>query len=135
MENGVAPLIGALVIAGEAPDETRFGLERYDDESLGDEVAALELHPLAVRDGSELSLAGLQNKLLLVRDGDTWARPLRGCPSTLILKAEDRRYPGMAQAEADCLKLARRGSSRAAAGIITRRCRQLLAGTGAGDGS
>lgn len=99
-------IAGALVIAGEAPDETRFGLERYDDESLGDEVAALELHPLGVRDDSELSLAGLQNKLLLVRDGDAWARPLRGRPSTHILKAEDRRYPGMAQAEADCLKLA-----------------------------
>ena len=106
-------IAGALVISRGVPDESRFGLERYDEESLADEVGALDENPLGVRDDSELSLAGLQSKLLLVRDGDGWARPLHGCPSTHILKAEDRRYPGLAQAEADCLELAR------AAGLTT----------------
>ena len=100
-------IAGALVISRETPDESRFGLERYDDEGLADEVGLLDENPLGVHDDSELSLAGLQNKLLLVKEGDGWARPLRGRPSTHILKAEDRRFPGLAQAEHDCLSLAR----------------------------
>lgn len=100
-------IAGALVIGREAPDESRFGLERYNEESLGEEVGALDQNPLGVHDDSELSLAGLQNKLLLVKVANGWARPLHGRPSTHILKAEDRRYEGLAQAEADCLVLAR----------------------------
>lgn len=100
-------IAGALVIGADAPDESRFGIEPYDEESLGNEVGALDQNPLGVHDDSELSLAGLQNKLLLVRDANGWARPLRGRPSTHILKAEDRRYADFAQAEADCLRLAR----------------------------
>lgn len=100
-------IAGALVISRNAPDETRFGLERYDDDRLAEEIGALDENPLGIHDDSELSLAGLQNKLLLVKDGDGWARPLHGRPSTHILKAEARRYPGLAQAEADCLTLAR----------------------------
>lgn len=100
-------IAGALVIGSEAPDESRFALEQYDDESLGDEVSGLDENPLGIHDDSELSLAGLQNKLLLVKTAHGWARPLYGRPSTHILKAEDRRFPGLAQAEADCLELAR----------------------------
>jgi serine/threonine-protein kinase HipA len=106
-------IAGALVIASAAPDESRFALEPYDGESLAEEVGALDENPLGIHDDSELSLAGVQNKLLLVRKDDGWARPLHGTPSTHILKAEDRRYPGLAQAEADCLALAR------AAGLTT----------------
>jgi serine/threonine-protein kinase HipA len=98
---------GALVIVAAAPDESRFGLDPYDDERLAEEVAALDRNPLGIHDDSELSLAGLQNKLLLVDTPAGWARPLHGRPSTHILKAEDRRFPGMAQAESDCLALAR----------------------------
>lgn len=36
-----------------------------------------------------------------------WGRPTHGRASTHILKVESRRHPGMAQAEADCLHLAR----------------------------
>lgn len=100
-------IAGALVIGREAPDERRFALEPYDQESLGEEVGALDENPLGIHDDSELSLAGLQNKLLLVKTEGGWARPLRGRPSTHILKAEARRYPGLAQAEADGLALAR----------------------------
>ena len=98
---------GALVIGAEPPDESRFALEPYSDESLGEEVGALDQHPLGTHDDSELSLAGLQNKLLLVKTEQGWARPRRGYPSTHILKAEDRRYPGMAEGEYHCLLLAR----------------------------
>lgn len=98
---------GALVIGVESPDESRFALEPYDEESLGEEVGALDRHPLGTHDDSELSLAGLQNKLLLVKTPNGWARPLHGYPSTHILKAEDRRYPGIVEREVDCLVLAR----------------------------
>jgi serine/threonine-protein kinase HipA len=100
-------IAGALVIGPDAPDDSRFGLEPYDEATLGDEVGALDQNPLGIHDDSELSLAGLQNKLLLVRQGHQWARPQHGRPSTHILKAEDRRYPDLARAEADCLALAR----------------------------
>ena len=98
---------GALVISEEPPDESRFALEPYDHESLVEEVGALDQHPLGTHDDSELSLAGLQNKLLLVKTDQGWSRPRHGYPSTHILKAEDRRYPGMAEGECNCLILAR----------------------------
>lgn len=99
-------IAGAVVISREAPNEGRFDLAPYDDASLADEVGALDQNPLGIHDDSELSLAGLQNKLLLVRHGEGWARPIHGRPSTHILKAEDRRYPELARAEAECLILA-----------------------------
>jgi len=98
---------GALVIGSDAPDERRFGLEPYDEESLTEEVGSLDENPLGIHDDSELSLPGVQNKLLLVKTEDGWARPQHGRPSTHILKAEDRRFPGIAQAEFECLQLAR----------------------------
>lgn len=100
-------IAGALVIGKEAPDEGRFGLEQYDDESLSEEVGGLDENPLGIHDDSELSLAGLQSKLLLVKTAGGWARPVHGSPSTHILKTEARRFPGLAQAEAECLALAR----------------------------
>ena len=99
---------GALIISGDEPEERRFGVEPHTPESLIAQVEDLEDHPLGARDDSELSLAGLQDKLLLVRleDGG-WGRPLRGRPSTHILKVDNLRYPGLIEAEAQCLLLAR----------------------------
>jgi serine/threonine-protein kinase HipA len=105
---------GALVLAEKAPDEQRFDVEPYTPETLGVVIEELDEHPLGAHDDSELSLAGLQDKLLLVDLGDgTWGRPLRGRPSTHILKLDDRRRPGLVEAEALCLTLAR------AAGLTT----------------
>lgn len=98
---------GAAVIAADAPTERPGGVVAYTAGSLNDEVAGLNDRPLALYDDSELSLAGLQNKLLLVAVDGGWARPVGGRPSTHILKAEDRRYPGLAAYEAACLRLAR----------------------------
>lgn len=96
--SSVAPGVGAPI----------GSFEPYDDASLADEVAEVEDRPLGVHNDSELSLAGVQNKLLLVRDGERWARPIHGFPSTHILKVEDRRYPGLVAAEAAALRLAGR---------------------------
>lgn len=98
---------GALVIGEEPPDPARFEAIPYTAESLAEEIDELPEHPLGTHDDSELSLAGLQDKLLLVElpNGD-WARPVHGRPSTHILKVDDLRFPGVIAAEAQCLKLA-----------------------------
>jgi serine/threonine-protein kinase HipA len=99
---------GALVISAEEPAPQNFGAESYSSTELAAAVEELDEYPLGVHDDSELSLAGLQDKLLLVRLEDgTWARPLGGRPSTHILKVDDDRYPGLITAEAHCLALAR----------------------------
>lgn len=107
---------GALVIVpgDEEPDQSEFGVEPYDGETLAGAVAELDDFPLGVHEDSELSLAGIQDKLLLVRMADgNWGRPTGGRPSTHILKRDDLRYPGLVEAEAHCLMLAR------AAGLTT----------------
>jgi serine/threonine-protein kinase HipA len=66
--------------------------------------------PLGAHDDSELSLAGLQDKLLLVAtDGPTgWGRPVAGLPSTHILKPDPLAHPGVVAREAEALHLAGR---------------------------
>ncbi|HEV7496152.1 HipA domain-containing protein [Baekduia sp.] len=99
---------GALVISEEEPEAQRFAVETYSADTLVAAVSDLDDHPLGVDDDSELSLAGLQDKLLLVAQPDGgWARPLHGRPSTHILKRDDLRFPGLVAAEAQCLALAR----------------------------
>lgn len=98
---------GALIISAEEPEPRRHGVAPFDERSLADAVDALDEHPLGVDDESELSLAGLQDKLLLVRTPDgQWGRPLHGRPSTHILKRDDARFPGLVAAEGACLRLA-----------------------------
>jgi len=99
---------GALLISAAEPAERRFGVEEYSEHSLREAIEDLDDHPLGAHDDSELSLAGLQDKLLLVDLGKgEWGRPLHGRPSTHILKLDDRRRPGLVDAEAECLRLAR----------------------------
>lgn len=100
---------GALVIATEEPTPRTPEAIPYTDESLEQEVIDLPDRPLAIHDDSELSIAGLQDKLLLVRMPDgRWARPTHGYPSSHILKADDPLRPGLVAAEAECLELAAR---------------------------
>jgi serine/threonine-protein kinase HipA len=114
---------GALVIGAEEPAPRRFGVEPYTEEGLAMAVAEVDEYPLGAHDDSELSLAGLQDKLLLVELEDgSWGRPLGGRPSTHILKVDDPRHPGLVDAEALCLELAR------AAGLTTIESRLMTAG-------
>jgi serine/threonine-protein kinase HipA len=99
---------GAVIVAEQFPGPRPEGVEAYSEETLAAEVANLPERPLAIHDDSELSLAGLADELLLVEMAPgLWGRPLHGRPSTHILKVEDRRYPGMAEMEVACLRLAR----------------------------
>lgn len=99
---------GAMIITrhDEEPDTTKWGFATYDKQALGDAVDNLSSDNPVVPDDSELSIAGLQNKTLLVRQGDTWARPTGGRPSTHILKINDPRHPGLVEAEHAALQLA-----------------------------
>lgn len=101
---------GALVITSEEkpPDPLEFGVRFYDSDGLAEAVAELDEFPLGAHEDSELSLAGIQDKLLLVRSAEgRWGRPVGGAPSTHILKRDDLRFPGPVEAEAHCLLLAR----------------------------
>jgi len=100
---------GAIVITrhDEEPDDERWAHEPYSDTALENAIGNLNSDNPIVHDDSELSLPGLQNKLLLVSDPDgDWARPVGGMPSTHILKIEDPRYPGLIEAEVAATQLA-----------------------------
>lgn len=75
-------------------------------------VDALPDVPLGVLDDSELSLAGMQDKLLLVRTdvGCGWGRPVGGYPSTHILKVDPPKSAlrGVVEQEAAALEVAQR---------------------------
>jgi serine/threonine-protein kinase HipA len=98
---------GALVIADTAPEEDRGHAEPYVENGLAAAVDALDGRPLDLHDDSELSLAGFEDKLLLVDTPDGWARPVGGRPSTHILKRDNLRHRGIVDAEAAALRIAR----------------------------
>ena len=98
----------AVVVSANEQDERAGGAIAYDSASLADEVAGLDERPLALYDDSELSIPGLQNKLLLIRTDTGWARPAGGRPSTHILKVEDRRFPGLVALEHAAMTVAHR---------------------------
>jgi serine/threonine-protein kinase HipA len=76
---------------------------------LGELVANLRSAPLGVGRKVRLSLAGVQEKLLLTRMPDgRWGRPIDGTPSTHILKPEIERFPNTVENEAFCMLIAAR---------------------------
>lgn len=102
-------IAGAFTITtGEPPEPKRWAVEPYSADDLATDLRNSATEPgFAIRDDSELSLAGLQNKLLVVRTGpNQWARPLNGHPSTHIMKLDDPKRPGLTAAEHTCLLLA-----------------------------
>jgi len=77
------------------------------DDELAELVANLRSAPLGVGARVRISLAGVQEKLLLTRMPDnSWGRPVDGTPSTHILKPEIADYPNTVQNEAFCMRLA-----------------------------
>lgn len=98
---------GAAIISADGSTHGPGRVVSYPAAELASDVADLDERPLALYADSELSLPGLQNKLLLVQTEQGWGRPAGGYPSTHILKVEDRRYPGLVTMEAACLRLAR----------------------------
>lgn len=102
---------GALVIQpdDEPPPRrpTTLTAAPVSDAELADLVAKLRSAPLGVAPRVRISLAGVQEKLLLTRMPDgSWGRPVDGTPSTHILKPEIAGYPNTVQNEAFCMRAA-----------------------------
>jgi serine/threonine-protein kinase HipA len=90
-----------------APAST-LSAEPLSDDDLGELVANLRSAPLGVDRSVRLSLAGVQEKLLLTRMPDgAWGRPVGGAPSTHILKPEIERFQNTVENEAFCMRLAK----------------------------
>lgn len=106
---------GAAIIvpAGEPPASPDAAYRTLDDAALADLIERLPQQPLGIdRDrGVRLSLAGLQDKLLLHRPARSrhLQQPLHGAPSSLICKPDPGTGPlaGLATAELYGLRLAR----------------------------
>lgn len=85
-----------------------------DAQQLDALIEELPRHPLGLHAQDQrlrLSLAGVQNKAVLVRDSEgTFGKPLNGMPSSHILKPEllGQDYPGLATNEYFCMRLAER---------------------------
>lgn len=106
---------GAVWIGSEPPSDATAHVDPYSSDDLEREVLGLQDRPLALYDDSALSIAGIQNKMVLVRNADgSWGRPVAGFPSTHILKIDDRRHAGVVRAEHTCLQLARAANIPAA---------------------
>ena len=59
-------IAGAFTISSQPPQPRSWAIEPYDDDQLVEELRRVSVAPgFAVRDDSELSIAGLQNKLLV----------------------------------------------------------------------
>jgi serine/threonine-protein kinase HipA len=103
---------GALVIQPDEesppPRPTTLTAEPLTDAEIADLVANLRSAPLGAGGRVRISLAGVQEKLLLTRmPGGTWGRPVDGTPSTHILKPEIVRLPNAVENEAFCMRLAK----------------------------
>jgi len=81
--------------------------EAIDETELGELVKNLRSAPLGASGRVRISLAGVQEKLLLTRMPDgNWGRPVDGTPSTHILKPEIAAYPHTVENEAFCMRVA-----------------------------
>jgi len=103
---------GALVIQPDdepaPPLPMTLTAEPLTDTEIADLVANLRSAPLGVGGRVRLSLAGVQEKLLLTRMPDgQWGRPVDGTPSTHLLKPEIAGFPNTVENEAFCMRLAK----------------------------
>jgi serine/threonine-protein kinase HipA len=103
---------GALVVQPAEdpppPRPTTCGAEPLSPDDLAGLIANLHRAPLGIDGGVRLSLAGVQEKLLLTRMADgRWGRPVHGTPSTHILKPEIEPYGDTVENEAFCMTVAR----------------------------
>ena len=89
------------------PPVSTFAAERLTTRELEELLSNLGSAPLGVGEQVRLSLAGVQEKLVLTKvGGGGWARPARGTPSTHILKPEIPEYGDTVENEAFCMRFA-----------------------------
>ncbi len=103
---------GALIVL---PDEssppaqaTTSTATPLSDTELDELVRGLRSRPLGVSGRVRLSLAGIQDKLLLTKMPDgSWGRPVDNTPSTHILKPPHATYRNTVENEAFCMRVAK----------------------------
>jgi serine/threonine-protein kinase HipA len=103
---------GALVIQAKGapppPIANSQSAEPLSGDDLANLVANLRSAPLGIGRNVRVSLAGVQEKLLLTRMPDgSWGRPMGGTASTHILKPEMERFRNTVENEAFCMRVAR----------------------------
>lgn len=103
---------GAIVIQPteepRPPKATTATAPPLSDPELEALVRNLRSAPLGISGTVRISLAGVQEKLVLTRRPDgRWGRPIQGTPSTHILKPEIGRFPKTVENEFFCMRLAR----------------------------
>lgn len=99
----------SILSEGQAPLQVERRRRLLDKKDLISIIHELPRRPLmAGEEGIRLSLAGAQDKLPVVMDGETIALPLGNTPSTHIIKPEPGRFHGLVANEAFCMELARR---------------------------
>ncbi len=90
------------------PAPTTATAEHLSVGELEELVGNLRSAPLGAGGRVRVSLAGVQEKLLLTRMPDgSWGRPIDGTPSTHILKPEIAAYPHTVENEALCMRIAK----------------------------
>jgi serine/threonine-protein kinase HipA len=90
------------------PPANTLTAQALDPEAIGALVENLRSAPLGAGGRVRISLAGVQEKLLLTRMPDgKWGRPVDGTPSTHIIKPEIAAYPQTVENEAFCMRIAK----------------------------
>ncbi len=102
---------GALIVQpaedSAPPRPTTVTAEALTADGVATLVRNLRSAPLGAGGRVRISLAGVQEKLLLTRMPDgQWGRPVDGTPSTHILKPEIAAYPNTVENEAFCMRIA-----------------------------
>ena len=106
---------GALVILPEGEPLPVAGTpEPVADTEIAQRIRALRFAPLGVDQRIRVSLAGVQEKLLLARAGTRWCLPVDGAPSTHVLKPAHPLLTDSIANEGFCLRLAARAGVRVA---------------------
>jgi serine/threonine-protein kinase HipA len=103
---------GAVVIQSiedpPPPTATTTTAEPLSPDEIEDLVRNLRSAPLGAGGRVRISLAGVQEKLVLTRmPNGAWGRPVDGTPSTHILKPEVAQFPLTVENEAFCMRVAK----------------------------
>lgn len=98
---------GALILL--APDEAppvHGAPAPVSEAHIAERIRNLRFAPLGVDQELRVSLAGMQEKLLLTQVEEGWALPVNGAPSTHILKPRHQLLSGSIANEAMCMRFA-----------------------------
>jgi serine/threonine-protein kinase HipA len=109
------------------PTPTTTTAEPLSQDEIEALVRDLKSAPLGVGGRVRISLAGVQQKLVLTRMPDgAWGRPIDGTPSTHILKPEIAAFPDTVENEAFCMRVAKHLGLDVASVETTKICERKL---------